>query len=252
MMADSKMNRLLHESMNDDKCSYLNDNTQTTHYKIIENCSTSHCEELIERGWRRFGNMFFRPICSGCQACESFKIDVKNYTFSKSERRIIRKNHDLKVFIQKPKVTQEHLSLFEKYHSFMKDKRDWPHVEKTPKHYYASFVHGHGEFGYEVLYYFKEKLIGVDLIDILENGISSIYFYYDPDFSKLSLGTYSMLNQISMAKEYELDWIYMGYYVKGCQSLEYKSRYKPYKVLEGRPWDSDAPIWADSETKQTL
>jgi len=237
------MNNIINELQNSDKCSYLDNHEQTTHYKIIENCTSEFCEDMIDRGWRRFGAMFFRPICEDCTSCESFKIDVKNFEFSKSQRRIIRQNTNTKIIITKPQFTQSHLDLFEKYHAHMKDKRGWSHEKTSPQHYYASFVHGHEDFGYEVLYFIEDKLVGVDLIDVLNNGISSIYFYYDPDFSRYSLGTFSMLNQIKIAKESDLDWIYMGYYVKGCQSLEYKSKYKPYKILDGRPWDSDTPIW---------
>ncbi len=244
------MNTLLRECTAEDKCSYLDDKTQTTQYKIIENCSTTHCADLIERGWRRFGHMFFRPICPECHVCESFKIDVNNYLFSKSERRVMRKNEDIKIIVQHPQVTSTHLELFEKYHLHMKDKRDWAHEKVTPRHYYMSFVHGHGEFGFEVLYFLEDRLIGVDLIDILPEGISSIYFYYDPDFSNRSLGTYSMLKQIQMAQDEDLKWIYMGYYVRGCQSLEYKSRYQPYQVLQGRPWDTHSPLWLPPEDKR--
>jgi len=238
-----KINEIISECQSEDNCSYIDNKKQLTHYKIIQNCSTKHCEELIERGWRRFGSMFFRPICPDCNKCESFKIDVKNYIFSKSQRRVLRKNSETKIIIQKPQFTQSHLDLFEKFHSFKKVKRDWNHEKTSPQHYYASFVHGHEDFGYEILYFIDDTLVGIDLVDILPNGISSIYFYYDPDFSSYSLGTYSMLNQIKIAKENSMEWIYMGYYVQGCQSLEYKSRFKPYKILDGRPWDSDEPIW---------
>ena len=241
------MNTLLHECTSENECSYLDDAKQTTQCKIIDNCSSAYCAYLIERGWRRFGHMFFRPICADCHACESFKVDVDNYQFSKSERRTLRKNKDIKIVIQHPQVTSAHLELFEKYHLHMKDKRDWAHEKVTPRHYYMSFAHEHGTFGYEVRYYLDDRLIGVDLIDILPEGISSIYFYYDPDFSNRSLGTYSMLRQIQMAKEADLKWIYMGYHVQGCQSLEYKSRYKPYHVLQGRPWDTHDAIWLPAE-----
>ena len=241
------MDNLLRESMGEDKCSYLPNTQQTTHYKIIDNCSSQNCEALIDRGWRRFGAMFFRPICQECEKCESFKIDVDHFEFSKSQRRILRKNTQTKMYIQKPQVTSEHLALFEKYHLHMKDKRAWAHEETDAKHYYASFVHGHGNFGYEILYYIEDKLVGIDLVDILEKGISSIYFYYDPDYEKHSLGTYSMLQQIQLAKKNKLAWIYMGYYVQGCQSLEYKSRYTPYHVLKGRPLDTQIPDWNHPE-----
>ena len=78
------MNSLLKECALDEKCAYISQNSQTTHYKIIERCTKQKCALLIERGWRRFGNMFFRPICQDCTSCESIKIDIANYKFSKS------------------------------------------------------------------------------------------------------------------------------------------------------------------------
>ena len=125
----------------------------------------------------------------------------------------------------------------------MHDKRGWDKQAINIKNYYISFVNGYNDYGYEVLYFDEEKLIAVDLIDILPNGISSIYFYYDPDYSHLSLGKYSMLKQISYAKSHHLEWIYMGYYVEACQSLAYKSNYKPHFILEGHPNEISEPTW---------
>lgn len=237
------MNLLKEFSIND-KCSYLKDKEQTTHYKIIDNCSANMTQELIERGFRRFGKMYFRPMCSSCEECQSIKIDVENYTFSKSEKRVIKKAKEIEVFTQKPTLSQEHLDLFERYHLYMKSKKDWNYQKTTPEHYYGSFVEGHEDFGYEMLYFYEDKLIGVDLIDILEDGISSIYFYYDPHYSHLSLGKLSLLQQISFAKESKKKWIYLGYYVEECSSLNYKADYKPYLTLQGRPDIDTQYIWS--------
>ena len=117
----------------------------------------------------------------------------------------------------------------------MRDKKEWNYKETTPEHYFSSFVDGHNEFGYEVLYFDEDKLIGVDLIDILPSGISSIYFYYDTDYTEYSLGRLSLYQQIIYAKEQNKDWIYLGYYVKDCASLSYKAQYTPYLTLEGQP-----------------
>jgi len=219
----------------DSECSYLDNLKQKTYYKVIENCSINECQELIERGFRRFGKMYFRPICSTCSECKSIKIDVDNFKFSKSQRRVLKKASHIKSYIQKPTLTQEHLDLFKKYHLYMKDKKNWEYSESTPQGYHSSFVDGHNQFGYEILYYDEDKLIGVDLIDILEDGISSIYFYYDTDYMHLSLGKLSLYNQILYAKEVKLKWIYLGYYVKDCPSLSYKDHYKPYLTLQGQP-----------------
>lgn len=235
---------LLKEFSLEDKCSYLDDKKQTTHYKIIDSCTTNACQDLVERGFRRFGKMYFRPICGECHECQSIKIDVDNYTFSKSAKRIKKKALHLTVHTQTPSLTQEHLNLFDKYHLHMHKKKAWNYSKTTAEHYYNSFVIGHEEFGYEVLYFDDEKLIAVDLIDILEDGISSIYFYYDPDYSHLSLGKLSLYHQIDFAKDVGKKWIYLGYYVEGCPSLSYKSEYKPYLTLEERPAEYEDFIWS--------
>ena len=237
------MDKILKECALHEDCSYIKGNQQTTHYKIIHECTIAQCEALIERGWRRFGNMFFRPICVDCTACESLKIDAGAFVFSKSAKRIQRKNTRFKTIIQQPTLTKQHLELFTSYHEHMHHKRGWETQPVNAKNYYMSFVHGYNDFGYEVLYFDDDKLIAVDLIDILPNGISSIYFYYDPAYSKYSLGRYSIYNQISLAKELGLEWIYLGYYVESCPSLSYKSEYSPYRILEGRPEESDEPLW---------
>ncbi len=241
------MNHLLNETTLNESCSYIPGNEQTTHYKIIQECGIEYNAHLVERGWRRFGNMFFRPMCASCDACESLRIDVKNYSFSKSERRVIKKNSKIKTLLRRPTASHQHIALFEKYHDYMHEKRGWDKQAINIKNYYMSFVNGYNEYGFEVLFFDEEKLIAVDLIDILPNGISSIYFYYDPDYSHLSLGKYSMLRQISYAKSNDLEWIYMGYYVSECQSLAYKSDYKPYMTLEGSPNESQEPLWSATE-----
>jgi arginine-tRNA-protein transferase len=187
--------------------------------------------------------MFFRPICAECNACESLKIDVKAFELSKSMKRIMKKNAHLRLVVQKPTVSHEHIELFKNYHDYMGNKRGWNTQEVSQKNYYSSFVHAHHDYGYEILYYDNETLIAVDLIDILPNGVSSIYFYYNPKYEKNSLGKYSMYRQILYAKQQNLEWIHMGYYVKECQSLSYKSDYKPHLLLTNRPLDDENPQW---------
>lgn len=241
----NKENNLLKECALHEPCSYIPGNSQTIHYKVIQECTKDQCEALILRGWRRFGSMYFRPICSDCNACESVKIDVENYTFSKSERRILRKNSHLSSFIRTPTMSNEHLELFYRYHAYKHKTRSWDAPKIDPKNYQASFVSGHGDFGYEILYFEGTKLIAVDLVDILNDGISSLYCYYDPVAKHLSLGKFTLLEQISLAKRLGLKWLYLGYYVQGCQSLEYKATYSPLKRLEGRPEEDHHPIWSE-------
>lgn len=235
--------RIIEFSTLETKCSYLEDKRSRMAYKYIENASMELNQKLVERGWRRFGNYYSRPQCHQCELCLNLRIDVKNYKFSKSAKRTFRKAEGVSYIIQSPTLSNQHINLYNKYHLHMEQKRGWPYYDLKHQSYYDLYVNGAHNFGKEILYFYDKKLIGVDLIDFLDNGISSIYFYYDPDFEKLSLGRLSIYEQIVLAKEYGLEWIYLGYYVENAKSLKYKADYKPYQILQGFPSLDDEVIW---------
>jgi len=213
------------------KCPYLEGKRATTKYHMIDNCSALMCKDYIMHGWRRFGKLFFTPECDGCKECKSMRIDVDTFVLNRSMRRTIRKNSETKIILRHPTISKEHLELYDKYHNHMKDKRGWDNEKISPDDYYSSFVLGHGDFGYELLYIIDEKLVGVALVDILPGVVSSIYCYYDHDYKEYSLGTFSILKQIEYAKLLGIKYLYLGYWVKENQSLSYKSRFKPYQIL---------------------
>lgn len=235
--------RLVEFSTLEAKCAYLDDKRMRMEYKFIENCPDELNKILIQRGWRRFGEYYSRPKCASCKECLSLRIDANNYRFSKSARRTIRKNSNTKILIQKPTLTRDHLNLYEKYHKKMETKKGWKHYSLSPSSYHELYVSGAMNFGKEVLYFVDDKLVGVDLIDIISDGISSIYFFYDPNYAYLSLGKFSLYQQILIAQNYKLPWIYLGYYVKNCPSLSYKADYKPFEIMKNEPSLSDTPIW---------
>lgn len=225
------------------RCVYLSNERMKMQYKYIKYCSEKMCSDLIRRGWRRFGDYFSRPSCDNCDKCLSLRIDVNNFDFTKSVRKVLRKNDQTKMIIRKPSVSHEHLKLYEKYHKFMQVKKGWDYYSVNADSYYDLYVKGFSTFGREILYIHDSKLVGVDLVDFLDDGLSAIYFYYDPDYMHLSLGNYSIYKQIEMAKERELKWIYMGYYVKACDSLNYKEKFKPYQILRNHPEFDESDHW---------
>jgi len=235
--------RLVEFSTLEAKCAYLKDKRMRMEYKYIENCPTDLNKNLVQRGWRRFGEYYSRPKCADCKECLSLRIDANNYRFSKSARRAIRKNANTKILIQKPTLTNDHLELYEKYHSFMETKKGWKHYSLSVHSYYELYVCGAMEFGKEILYFVDDKLVGVDLIDIINDGISSIYFFYDPDYAHLSLGRFSIYQQILIAQNNKLPWIYLGYYVKECSSLNYKADYTPFEIMQNEPSLEETPLW---------
>lgn len=226
-------------------CSYFEDRLSDVRYKYIYTCSAQKYQAMLERGWRRFGRMHFVPECRNCRECVSMRIDVKNYQFSKSERRVMSKNIDTKLSIRAPSITFEHLNLYDKYHRFMNDKKDWPYSPIEVNEYIKSYVErsGNETFAKEFLYLKDDKLIGVALVDILPTAISAIYCYYDHDYADLSIGKFSILLQIKIAKELNIPYVYLGYWIKDHFSMGYKKSFYPFEILKNRPSLDEEPIW---------
>ena len=227
-------------------CAYINGKKVRMNYKYVKRSNIEFNSAVIERGWRRFGNYYFYPICNGCNECKSLRIDVDNFKPSKSQRKSINRNKNTTYVIQTPTVTKEHVDLYNKYHAWRSKKSGWKeHSDITRMEYYENFAEGAFDFGKEVLYYIDNKLVGVDLIDITNDGISSIYFYYDPDYERNSLGVFSLIKQVEFAKVLGKKWIYLGYWVDGCRSFEYKTKFKPLEVLEDFPEITTTPNWKE-------
>ena len=236
------------EFLEEDKpCSYFDDKVCDIQYKYMEQCSLIEQQEMLERGWRRFGNMHFVPVCKACTMCTTIRIDVAKFKFSKSQKRILNKNKDTQVYIQKPTVTHEHIDLFNKYHKQMETKKQWNENIIDVQEYHNSYVNGAHEFGKELLYFRDDKLVAVALCDILPSGMSAIYCYYDHDYEDLSLGKFSILAQMSIAKQAKVPYLYLGYWIKDHLSMGYKEEYKPFEVLVNRPKLTEKTIWRDYE-----
>lgn len=203
----------------------------------------------MERGFRRFGEYFFTPMCQGCSECVSIRQLVHEFTLSKSHKRIIAKNLNTSVLITRPSISQEKLLLHEKYHQIMAQKKGWAFQCMSPESYVESFVEGFCDFGYEILYEIEGKLVGVGYFDMLENAISAAYFFYDHDFSSQSLGTFNILTQLLLAKSKGLSYFYPGYWIEGHHSMGYKERFKPFEILVNTPDIFELPLWLAPESK---
>lgn len=230
-------------SMMDYDCSYIPGNQVRMNYKYVPQANKKFTTALVARGWRRFGKYFVHPICFSCSECKSVRIDVKDYKYSKSQKKSIRRNTETKIIIQEPTLTKAHLDLYNKYHAYKSETDSWQNRTISQREYYENFVDGAHDFGKEVLYIVDDKIVAVDLIDILDDGISSIYFYYDPDYSRQSLGTYSLLYQIQLAQKLGLQWVYLGYWVDGCKAFTYKENFQPQEILDTFPLISQEPLW---------
>jgi arginine-tRNA-protein transferase len=232
---------------NNRDCSYFNNEISDIRYRYINSCKKEDYQNMLEHGWRRFGKMHFVPECKACTKCISMRIDVKNYKFSKSEKRVLKKNLDTKLYIQQPTLTLEHIKLYDKYHEEMNRIKGWSHTPIEIAEYDRSYIQGKDDFSKEFLYVRDNKLVGVALVDILSNSISSIYCFYDHEYKELSLGKFSILAQIKIAKELDIPYIYLGYWIKDHLSMGYKEKYKPFEVLKNRVTLNEKVIWEKYE-----
>jgi leucyl-tRNA---protein transferase len=222
-------------------CGYLPSESWQLTYEIVGEQSAAEYMERLKSGWRRFGHSLFKPTCPACQKCQSLRIPVATFATDRSQRRAAAANDgEVTLRIGTPSVTTAKLDLYDRFHSFQHDSKGWPdHGTESPRDYIDSYV-ANPFVTEEWCYYLGDKLIGVGYVDHLPEGLSAIYFFYDPDERDRSLGTFNVLSVISAAKKWKLPHVYLGYYVEGCKSLEYKARFRPNEVLgsdgEWRPF----------------
>jgi len=227
-------------------CSYLPGQTARMTYRLAYVLPESRYEQLLSRGWRRFGRTLFRPACSACRACQSLRVVIPEFAASKSQWRVISKSpelNDLTLVVQKPSVSDEHISLYNRYHLDMHHRRQWPFRQIDREHYFDSFIDGHFPFAREFQYRYQGQLIGLGLVDVTKSAMSSIYFFHDPEWRDAALGTYSVMREIEDGRVHNRQWLYMGYYIRDCGSMNYKNRYRPNQLLKQYVADNETPVW---------
>ena len=228
-------------------CSYLSAETASLEYRIVANVTARAYGELLRRGWRRFGDDFFRPACPRCWKCRSLRIDVADFKPSRSQRRTLQRNSQIEVVIQAPTVTRDHLHLCNAYHWDMHFRRGWPQQTVTAVSYRERFVAGENGFAREFLYFERGRLVGVGLADVVSEALSSVYFFHDPGWRPKAPGVFSVLQQARFAQEHGLRYQYLGYWIEECQSMSYKSNYRPHEILQWYPADNEEPMWVRVE-----
>ena len=205
---------------------------------------------MLALGWRRFGTMFFRPVCDNCSACTPLKVSVNDFKFSKSFRKVLNKNGRIKIVKAKPQYTEEKLELHNLYHQHQAQKKGWPWHVISSLEYKVLFCTPF-EFAYEFQYYLDDKLIGIGYVDIFDTSFSSIYFFYDPEWHDASPGTFSILNEITYCTNHGITDFHLGYWVDACPSMKYKKRFTPYSLLRGQEetWQWAEANWSDYQDK---
>jgi arginine-tRNA-protein transferase len=213
-------------------CGYLPEQIWTLQYDIVAASTADEYMDRMRAGWRRFGRALFRPRCPACQACQPIRIDVQRFTPDRSQRRATRLNEGaVSIRVRTPAASPAKLELYDRYHAFQAENKGWPqHPVRDLESYFSSFIDNPFRTE-EWCYFVGRKLVGVGYVDDLNAGLSGIYFFYDPDYRHLSLGTWNVLSLLRAAAERRLPHVYLGYFVAGCRSMAYKARFRPAQVL---------------------
>jgi arginyl-tRNA--protein-N-Asp/Glu arginylyltransferase len=235
------METVFHYTASPSRCGYLPDRVWSLEYELTAALEPAEYLQRMREGWRRFGFMMFRPQCPSCQACQSLRVPTAPFQPSRSQRRARQRNQDdVRLTIGKPSVSRAKLRLYDAFHAFQAGAKGWPlHPAKDAAGYRSSFVDN--PFAVEEwCYWLEDELIGVGYVDVLPGGMSAIYFFYDPAQRDRSLGTWNVLSVLDAAAERGVPYVYLGYFVEGCESLEYKATFRPNEVL--RPDGSWRPF----------
>ena len=212
-------------------CHYLPDRLATQEYVALAQISPGEYEALMNRGWRKFGAMLFRPVCAQCRECRPLRIPAAEFTPSRSQQRTWRKNADLEVRHAPPAVDAQRLDLYRRYQAAQTEIKGWPEAERTAKSYARQFVQNPLP-SIEITLWEGDALRAVVVTDVTPNAVSGVYHFHDPDCRARGLGTCALLHTIDLARQLEKPWVYFGFYVAGCSSMAYKTCFQPHEILQ--------------------
>jgi leucyl-tRNA---protein transferase len=207
------------------------------HLPLTEGATVN--DGLTQVGFRRSQNIAYRPACDACDACVSARIPVNGYPFGRSERRILDRSADLERHLVEAEATMEQFDLLRRYlsarHSTggMADMT-WPDyvamVEDTAvRTHLVEYRKPSGDQG-------PGELIACVLVDILHDGLSLVYSFYDPGQGRRSLGSFAILDHVEQAQGAGIPYVYLGYWVSGSVKMAYKARFNPLEVLKPGGW----------------
>lgn len=215
-------------------CSYLPDQTSQSLILAPEQPATVQLHSLLSsHGFRRSGSLVYRPHCANCQACVAVRIPVEHFVPSRSQTRTLKRASQLQVRECTPSASAEHYSLFERY--IEQRHSDGSMYPPSPEQY-ADFLCQPLDYSRFFEFRLQDRLLAVAVSDVLSDGLSAVYTFFDPDAARWSPGQLAVLWQIAEARRRRLPYLYLGYWIRDCQKMSYKTDYQPLEGLLNEHW----------------
>lgn len=225
----------------DTSCPYLEDRIARLPMRLPTRPLTAvEFSERLHVGDRRQGLVLYRPRCPECSACEAIRLDIQVFAPNKTQRRIQRRGRAyVRLELGEPSLSDEKVALYNKHKLGRALMGEGDPIDETG---YGAFLVDSCTESFEIRYLLREtadspeRLVGVAIVDRGSDALSAVYTYFDPDLAALSLGVFSILEQIELCKTWGLRWLYLGLFVGECSSMAYKARYLPHERLYDGKW----------------
>ncbi|MEO5807250.1 arginyltransferase [Devosia sp.] len=216
-------------------CPYLPDRQERKLFTHLTGRRASALHHVLsENGFRRSQNLIYRPACESCNECKSVRIVAGQFETTARYRRVLKTNSDISIEVRAPVATSEQFDLFKRY-------LDARHVGggMTQMSYadYEYMVEDTPVQSVLVEYRLRDdpnqRLVAVALTDVMPDGLSMVYSFYDPELGHRGLGNFLILDHIAQVRSAGLDYVYLGYWVKESPKMAYKAQYRPLEVQTG-------------------
>lgn len=237
MSAADNRNRLLFFATPEHPCSYIPGRQATTLFADPGHPKDARLySQLSHQGFRRSGRHIYRPRCRTCRACVPVRVPVAEFLPRRSQRRAWQANSDLRVRRLEARFRAEHFAL---YCSYINTRHPGGGMENpTPQDYVEFLISPWTETRF---FEFRagERLVAVAVADLLDDGLSAVYTFFDPKCAARSPGVFALLWEIEEARRLGLEWLYLGYWIAESSKMRYKREYQPQEHLVKGHWVRD-------------
>lgn len=215
------------------ECPYCLPYVATFHQGSLFPVTERMMELFLSAGYRRNGNWLYSMKCKDCSSCLSIRLYVPSFTLNRNQLRARKRNRDLVMEVLPLIPDKENIHLCS---TFLQAR--YPKDGHLAAQYFSDFFMNSITPTMQVQYRLGEKLVGNAIVDVGKHWMNAVYFYFDPEEGKRSLGTWNILYLLTLCKSWGIDYLYLGYFIHEVSAMKYKENFKPHQILTGEFWQT--------------